>query len=163
MKKNILLFAFCSIFALVSCSSDDSSISTEVTPIPSTVEWIPGQISLMSGSTVLFTESYPHANGCDKDYIRLVGNTSATLFEHEPGTCAITETTQSWNRNGNQISLVIFDTPVTGTIISETATQLTIESDVSQYSAMISLLYPEIVDYLNLIQGAKVRLVLDKK
>lgn len=163
MKKSILLLSFCSILALISCSSDDSSNITEVTPNPSSVDWVPGQISLLSGGTALFNDSYPHAEGCDKDFIRLVGNTSATLFEHEPGTCAITETIQPWNRNGNQISLVIYDTPVTGTIISETATQLTIESDASQYTGLISLLYPQFADYIDLIQGMKVQLVLNKK
>lgn len=163
MKKNLLFFGLFLLFSVVSCTSDDSTTTTEVTPNPSTGDWIPGQISLMNANVPIFNAPYPHAEGCDKDYIRLLSNSTATFFEHEPGTCAITETLQPWNRDGNQISLVIYNTPVTGTIILETATQLIIESDADQYTSLISILYPQFADYIDLLEGMKVQLVLNKK
>lgn len=162
MKRNILLFCLLSIFTFVSCSSDDSSgLNEEIKP--TSTDWVPNKINIVNGSSTLFSEDYPHAIGCNKDYIRIENSNSVVLFEHEQGTCTVIETVQPWNRSGNQVTLVIFDITVSGTIISETDKQFVIESDVSQYKAIIAILYPQFLEYIELLDGLKVQLILDKK
>jgi len=160
MKKISLLFIFFGLLTISACSSDDETPDNEVTPTPTVLEWIPKQIIV---EAINYTLDYPHAQGCPNDYIRIVNTNSAILFEHEQGTCEITETEQAWNRNGNQISLTLFDTNITGTVVTENNTEMIVQVPVNQISGLIILLYPEVADYIGLLANTNVKIVLLKK
>lgn len=160
MKKISLFFTLFGLLTIVSCSSDDGTPTNEVNPTPNVVEWIPKQIIV---EAINYQLDYPHAQGCPNDYIRIVNNNSAILFEHEQGTCEITETEQAWNRNGNQISLTLFDTNITGTVVTENNTEMIVQVPMNQISGLITLLYPEVADYIGLLANTNVKIVLLKK
>lgn len=160
MKKICLFFIFFGLLTIVSCSSDDGAPNDDVNPSQNGVEWIPKQIIV---EAINYQLDYPHSQGCPNDYIRIVNNNLAILFEHEQGTCQITETEQAWNRNGNQISLTLFDTNITGTIVTETNTEMIIQVQVNQISDLITFLYPELAQYIGLLANTNVKIVLLKK
>lgn len=161
MKKLLFIIPLAVLF--FSCSSDDSSKEVEVNPNPSYVEWVPNKIDIGNALATVYSLDYPHQEGCEVDFIRIIGDTSAVFIEHEEGTCNVSETAQEWNRSGNQISFTIFETQISGSIIAETNSQMIIEADASQFTAIIITMNPEFADYAELLNTLKVKITLDKK
>lgn len=162
MKKIYFLSLSLVMLSAFSCSSDDSSTEKEVIVIQQNKEWVPQKVELVS-SLFPYSFDYPHAEGCDKDYIKLMENSAAKLYEHADTTCAVTESSQIWNRNGNQISFSLMGNQVSGTVVLENENQLVIESQVSQYSAYIQEFYPEYAQYLPMLGNANAKLTLNKR
>jgi len=170
MKKYLFLsiIAFGLLFA--SCSSDNSSNETEIpdnTPDPNqpvTVksEWEPAKIQLIKIVPV-YTVDYPHSAGCTKDYLQLLSNNTAKFFHYEEQDCKTTTYENAFQRNGNNVSLNITGYQISGTITTETDTNMVIESDISEYVPLIKAMFPEYEQYLSVLEGGTVKLSLNKK
>ena len=173
MKKCLFLsiIAFGLLFA--SCSSDDSPADVPVKENPDdpnnpgdnvTVksEWEPTKIQLIKIVPV-YTVDYPHSAGCTKDYLQLLSNNTAKFFHYAETTCDLTEYANAFLRNGNNVSLNIQGYQISGTITTETDTNMVIESDISEYVPIIKAMFPEYEQYLSVLEGGTVKLSLNKK
>lgn len=175
MKKFLITSFLCTVLFTLSCTSDDNS-STKENPIVSNpdtpgtdqvkvlAEWVPSTIKINSLIPISIpTMDYPHTEGCTKDYLQLKSDDTAKFFRYEGANCAVTEFDQAFVRKGNDVSLNVMGYTISGTIKTENSTTMVIESDITQYSEIIKVLYPEYSQYLALLTGAKVELQLDKK
>ena len=176
MKKLVLMALACSAFIVTSCGSDDNTPVTDKPIVENpgggeeevkvTAEWEPATVKLnmvIPLPGVPTSMPYPHTQGCTKDYLQLKSNNTAKFFRYEGTDCKETIYDQAFVRNGNNVTLKVMEYTISGVVKSETATAMVIESDFSQYEALIGVLYPEYKDYLKLLAGSKVELQLTKK
>lgn len=160
MKK--LLFILPTLSLLFACSSDDSSSKSDDIK-PTIVEWIPNKIDLGNALINVYSFDYPHSEGCELDFIRLLNNTSAIFFEHEETTCKVIETEQAFQRSGNEVKLVLLDTEVNGKIVTENNTEMVIEADASQFTDIILEMNPEFSEYVDILNTLKIKINFNKK
>ncbi|WLD23852.1 hypothetical protein NU10_00185 [Flavobacterium dauae] len=159
MKKYLLL-SIITLGFLFSCGSSDDSKKEEVqTPQG---KWVPQQIQLIKIVPV-YTVAYPHTAGCTKDFLQLSTDNTAKFFHYEGSSCEETEYENAFQRSGNNVSLNIMSYQISGTITTETETNMVIESDISEYVPIIKAMFPEYEQYLSALEGGTVKLSLNKK
>lgn len=161
MKKYLFLSILFAGLFFTSCGSDDTKKEdTEVVTKPG--KWEPTTIQLVK-IVPLQTIEYPHTANCTKDYLELSAVNKAIFFRHEGTDCKVTEYTDAFQRSGNNVSLNMLGYKINGTIAAETATNMEIQSDISEYIPLIKTQFPEYEQYLSLLEGGTVKLSFVKK
>src|SRR5690606_556008 len=161
MKKYLFLSILFTGLFFTSCGSDDTKKEdTEVVTKPG--KWEPTTIQLVK-IVPLQTIEYPHTANCTKDYLELSAGNKAIFFRHEGTDCKVTEYTDAFQRSGNNVSLNMLGYKINGTIAVETATNMEIHSDISEYIPLIKEQFPEYEQYLSLLEGGTVKLSFNKK
>lgn len=143
-----------------SCESNNSPNDNE--PQIITTQWEPQTIELVK-IVSLYTADYPHTNGCSKDYLELSSNETAVFFHYDDVECTVTKYEQAFERTENQVKLNMMGYEIEGTITKETATEMEIESEITEYIPYIKKMLPQYADYLDVLEGATVKLTLNKK
>lgn len=161
MKKYLFLSILFAGLFFTSCGSDDTKKEdTEVVTKPG--KWEPTTIQLVK-IVPLQTIEYPHTANCTKDYLELSAGNKAIFFRQEGTDCKVTEYTDAFQRSGNNVSLNMLGYKINGTIAVETATNMEIHSDISEYIPLIKEQFPEYEQYLSLLEGGTVKLSFNKK
>lgn len=173
MKKTLLFSTLLLSLSIISCSSDDSTTTDKGNPIIENPDnpgnnvtvkstWEPKTIQLVK-VIPLYTIDYPHSEGCTKDYLQLLSNDTAKFFHYEGASCDVTEYGQAFQRNGNNVTMNLMGYTIKGVIASETSTSMEIHSEITEYIPYIKIMLPQYEQYLNLLDGATVKLLLTKK
>src|SRR5690606_13665938 len=158
--EKISFFSIITLGFLFSCGSSDDSKKEEVqTPQG---EWVPQQIQLIKIVPV-YTVAYAHTAGCTKDFLQLSTDNTAKFFHYEGSSCEETEYANAFQRNGDNVSLNRQGYQISGTITTETDTNMVIESEIAEYVPIIKAMFPEYEQYLSVLEGGTVKLSLAKK
>lgn len=161
MKKYLFLTILSAGLFFTSCGSDDSKKNdSEVVTKPG--KWEPTTIQLVK-VVPLQTIDYPHTANCNKDYLELSAGNKAIFFRYEGTDCKVTEYADAFQRTGNNVSLNVLGYKISGTVAVETATNMEIHSDISEYIPLITAQFPEYEQYLSLLEGGTVKLSFIKK
>lgn len=161
MKKFLFLTILSAGLFFTSCGSDDSKKEeNEVVTKPG--DWEPTTIQLVK-VVPLQTIDYPHTANCTKDYLQLSADNKAIFFRYEGTDCTVTQYADAFQRTGNNVSLNVLGYKIDGTIAAETATNMEIQSDISEYIPLIKTQFPEYEQYLSLLEGGTVKLSFVKK
>lgn len=161
-------------FMAVGCSEDNNNSNNapitgepgdtgggQNNPVTVSSEWIPANIQIIQ-IIPLETIAYPHIQGCENDYLQLMSNNTGKYYKHEEGDCTLEIIEQAFVRNGDQVTLSLNGFTVSGTI-AESANQMVVTSSANEYLPFIQQMYPEAEQYLSLLQGATIKLTLNKK
>ena len=172
--RNLLSLFALSTLIFISCSDDNNSTNDNVITNPDnengggngsqiTVlsEWIPADIQLIK-IIPLQTFDYPHQEGCEQDVLQLLSNNSGKFLRHLETSCTLETYEQAFSRSGDQVTLNLSGYTITGTL-QETDTQMIITSGVDAYIPFIQAMYPDAEQYLSLLEGATIKLTLNKK
>lgn len=154
---------------LYSCSSDDMNNNSNpiVNPDPTDEikvesEWEPSTIQLIK-IIPIYTLDYPHTANCKKDFLQLLSNNTAKYYRYENTACDETKYENAFVRAENSVSLNVLGYQIKGTITAETDSKMEVTSDISQYTPIIKVMYPEYEQYLEVLEGGTVKLTLNKK
>ena len=158
MKKLFFFLIALTSLSIVSCGADDK-------PEPTTEqgEWQPRTIQITK-IIPLYTLDYPHSKGCNKDYLELNEDETAKFYHYEEESCDEVTYENAYTRTGNQVNINVMGYAIDGEIVTETSTTMEIQSGISEYLPYIKVMFPEEYDnYLEMLDGATVKLILDKK
>lgn len=173
--KKLFYITFLSLgFLITSCGSDDASTTKDPIkeenpnlqpdPVTVTAEWEPTTIALQTLIPLPFGDlAYPHTENCTKDFLQLFSDNTAKYFRYEGEDCKVTEYANAFKRTDNKVTLNVMGYQISGDIKNETSTSMEIHSDIAQYEEIIKIMFPEYADYLTLLNGATVKLTLNKK
>ena len=148
--------------ALVFYSCESNNSTNDNKPQITTTKWEPQTIELVK-IVSLYTADYPRTKGCGKDYLELSSNGTATFFHYDGAECAVTKYEQAFERTENQVKLNMMGYEIEGTITKETATEMEIQSEITEYIPYIKQMLSQYADYLDVLEGATVKLTLSKK
>lgn len=157
MKKLFFILITLIGLSVVSCGSDDKTDQ-----VTEQGKWQPRTIQITK-IVPLYTMDYPHSEGCNKDYLEMGEDNTAKFYHYEEGTCEEIIYENAFTRTGNQVNVNIMGYNINGEIVVETSTTLEIQSDISEYIPYIKVMFPEYEDYLAMLDGATVKLILDKQ
>ena len=171
--KILKLLAVClfSSSLLLSCSDDDKE-TTVKEPIENPgdntggdvtlkSEWVPSNIKVESLLPIPPLD-YPHAAGCNEDFLQLYSNNTGKFTRHSEDNCKPEVIEQAFTRNGNNVTLTLMGYTVAGTI-EETASEMIITSSGDAYIPIIKIMYPDAAQIADLLKGSKVKLTFTKK
>jgi hypothetical protein len=123
--KRILLAVLLSIglFA-VSCSNDDNDGET-IVPIQGKYEL--SQTGTIVGGQEVLIDAPQNAAGCSKDYLDLRLSNAAVMGDYSGDACSLTETTGTYVRSHNDLTLTVGNVSSTSDIMNLTNKELKIK------------------------------------
>src|SRR5690554_820530 len=157
MKKLLFFLIVLTGLSVVSCRTDDKP-----EPVVEQGKWQPKTIQITK-VVPLYTLDYPHSEGCSKDYLELNEDETAKFYHYEEGSRDEVTYENAFTRTGNQVNINVMGYAIEGEIVTETSTTMEIQSDISEYIPYIKIMSPEYEAYLDMLDGATVKLILDKK
>jgi hypothetical protein len=123
--KRILLGLLLSIgFFTVSCSSDDNEGET-IIPIQGTYN-LSQTGTIIDGKEVLI-DAPQNASGCKRDYLDLRLSNAAIIGDYNGSDCALTETTGTYARSHNDLTISVGNVSTTADIMNLTNKELKIK------------------------------------
>ncbi|WP_394773448.1 lipocalin family protein [Flavobacterium sp.] len=126
MKTKRILFAVLLSIGLfaTSCSNDDNDGET-IVPIQGKYN-LSQTGSIINGQEVLI-DAPQNASGCNKDYLDLRLSNAAVMGDYNGSNCALTETTGTYVRSHNDLTLTVGNTSTTSDIMNLTNKELKIK------------------------------------
>jgi Lipocalin-like domain len=125
LKKIVLVVALgLGVFA-TSCSNDDNEGET-IVPLQGKYNLSKQGIVAPDGSEQL-VDAPENQSGCPGDYLELKLSNSAVVGDYEGSACALTETTGTYVRSHNDLTLVIGGVTTTSDIMNLTNKELKIK------------------------------------
>ncbi|KUJ61396.1 hypothetical protein AR687_13240 [Flavobacteriaceae bacterium CRH] len=107
-----------------SCSSDDNEGET-IVPIQGKYN-LSQQGAIVNGSEVL-TDAPGNASGCTRDYLDLRLSNTAVIGDYDGSECALTETTGTYVRSHNDLTITVGGASTTSDIMNLTNKELKIK------------------------------------
>lgn len=126
MKNSKILFVLAlslGMFA-TSCSSDDNEGET-IVPIQGKYN-LSKTGTIVSGEEVL-VDAPQNASGCNRDYLDLRLSNTAVIGDYDGANCALVETTGTYVRSHNDLTITVGNTSSTSDIMNLTNKELKIK------------------------------------
>ncbi len=133
-SKNILLALVLSIgFFATSCSSDDNEGETLA---PLAGKWNITQVGTVVGGTETLVDAPQNEAGCNKDYLELKLDNTATEGDYDSSVsaCALTTHAGIYSRSHNNLTVVIDGVTTTSDIVNLTLSELKLRSSLGMIS-----------------------------
>ncbi|WP_163407559.1 lipocalin family protein [Flavobacterium ajazii] len=110
------------LFATTSCSNEDNDGET-IVPIQGKYELSKVGSADTNGNEVLF-DAPENESGCNKDYLDLRLSNAAVIGDYDGSSCTLTETTGTYVRSHNDLTISVGSTSSTSDIMNLTNKEL---------------------------------------
>lgn len=126
MKNKAFLLGLLSIgFFATSCSSDDNEGETI---IPLQGKYNLSQTGYIVNGAEVLNDAVQNAPGCNRDYLELKLSNSAVIGDYNGSNCALVETTGTYVRSHNDLTITIGNLSTTSDIMNLTNKELKIKN-----------------------------------
>lgn len=141
-----------------SCSGEKE----QVQPVDEIVgKWVPEKVELIQ-VVPLYQYSYPHTDGCDKDFLDIQSTTQGTFTHYTSNNCTAQVSSQAFSKNENDVKININGIEVSGKATFSN-NQMYITGSVGDYSAFFQQMFPQYAEMISLLSGATVKMTFNKK
>jgi len=157
MKRIFFLLTLFVGVSIASCSSDDKSEDGVV----EVGKWEPTTLEVETLLPIPKLD-YPHSEGCDRDYLEIRNDDTATFYHFEEDTCNQVVYDNAFEKNGKEVSVNLMGFEMKGEIVSEDSESMTIRADISELLPYLAVMYPEYSGMLAALTGSKIKLTFKK-
>lgn len=125
--KNILLVFLAGIGLLLGSCSDDNGGET-LAPLPG--NWTLSKVGTLIGDRETLMDAPQNQNGCEKDFLNLNIDKSASEGDYNAilGNCILTTKTGTYDRSNNNLTLVLNGFSTTQDIVNLSLTELKLKT-----------------------------------
>lgn len=176
MRKILLSVSILAFLAIGSCSSDDNSGPNNEPPLnqpgdgdnkvdepnPLVGKWIPENARVTAMGSEMANLGYPHAEGCDEDYLVFEKNKDASFTYHDEA-CKATSQKEKWSQDKDILKFNLLGSDIEVKVIENTATKLVISGNGKQFENLIPIFLPDAEIPPLLLATAVVELSLKKQ
>ncbi|SRR5690554_4620342 len=157
MKRIFFLLTLLVSVSMVSCGSDDQSKDAEV----EIGKWEPTTLEVETMLPIPKLD-YPHSEGCDRDYLEIRSDDTATFYHYEEESCVEVVYENAFEKNGTDVSVNIMGFEVDGEIVSEDSQTMIISADISEVLPYLEAMYPEYSSMLAALTGSRIKITFEK-
>jgi hypothetical protein len=116
------------LFATTSCSNDDNDGET-IVPIQG--KYTLSKTGSIIGGNEVLVDAIENESGCNKDYLDLRLSNVAVIGDYEGSSCTLTETTGTYVRSHNDLTITVGATATTSDIMNLTNKELKLKDKVT--------------------------------